>query len=120
MFIDAKGNVVGPKQSAVTATEVPGADWATTAAHWDYKVGAKYSLVLPPGGSVGAVWGTDVYTNDSSIGTAAVHAGLITFNTGGRVTIELVEGKPSYQGSSRNGVTSDSYGDWGGSFRFVR
>ncbi len=120
VFIDAKGTVVMPKQASMTTTEIPAADWRTTAAQWEVKPGARYSLVLPPGGSAGPIWGTDIYTNDSSIGTAAVHAGLITFNAGGKVTIELVEGKPSYEGSSRNAVTSNSYGNWGGSFRFVR
>jgi len=120
VFIDAKGTVVMPKQASMTTTEIPAADWRTTAAQWEVKPGARYSLVLPPGGSAGPIWGTDIYTNDSSIGTAAVHAGLITFNSGGKVTLELVEGKPSYEGSTRNGVTSSSYGNWGGNFRFVR
>lgn len=120
VFIDAKGNVVLPQKPSSTTIEIPGADWGTSAAQWEVKPGARYSVTLPPGGSAGSVWGTDIYTNDSSIGTAAVHAGLITFNAGGKVTLELVEGKPSYEGSTRNGVTSSSYGNWGGSYRFVR
>ncbi|MFA6774141.1 MAG: LCCL domain-containing protein [Sphaerochaeta sp.] len=120
VFIDAKGNVVLPKQSALPEIAVPGVEWGTNATQWQVKPGMLYTLVLPPGGSAGTVWGTDIYTNDSCIGTAAVHAGLITFNAGGKVTLELVEGKPSYEGSTRNGVTSSSYGNWGGSYRFVK
>jgi len=120
VFIDAKGNVVLPQKPSSTTIEIPGADWGTSAAQWEVKPGVRYSVTLPPGGSAGSVWGTDIYTNDSSIGTAAVHAGLITFNSGGKVTLELVEGKASYEGSTRNGVTSSSYGNWGGSYRFVR
>ena len=108
------------KEPASTTPVVSDADWNTSAEQWEFKPGVRYSVTLPPGGSAGSVWGTDIYTNDSSIGTAAVHAGLITFNAGGQVTIELVEGKPSYEGSTRNGVTSNSYGDWGGSYRFVK
>ncbi|NCC14329.1 MAG: hypothetical protein EOM32_13270, partial [Spirochaetia bacterium] len=120
VFIDAKGNVVSPQKPSSTAIEIPGAQWGTNATQWEFKPGMRYSVTLPPGGSAGTVWGTDIYTNDSCIGTAAVHAGLITFNAGGKVTLELVEGKPSYEGSTRNGVTSSSYGDWGGSYKFVK
>jgi len=120
VFIDAKGNVVSPQKPSSTTIEFPGADWGTSAAQWEVKPGMRYSVILPPGGSAGSVWGTDIYTNDSSIGTAAVHAGLITFNAGGRVVIELLDGRDSYEGSTRNGVTSSSYGDWGGSYRFVK
>lgn len=120
VFIDANGNVVSPQKPSSTAIEIPGAEWGTNATQWEFKPGLRYSVTLPPGGSAGTVWGTDIYTNDSCIGTAAVHAGLITFNAGGKVTLELVEGKPSYEGSTRNGVTSSSYGNWGGSYRFVK
>ena len=65
------------------------------------------------------MWGTDVYTDDSSICTAAVSAGLITFQAGGSVTIEIRQGQSSYAGSTRNGVTSKGYGSWNGSFVFV-
>ncbi len=120
IFIDAKGNAVSPKKPGSTTVEMQSADWNTSAAQWEVLPGVRYSLVLPSGGSAGSVWGTDIYTNDSSIGTAAVHAGLITFNAGGRVVIELLDGRDSYEGSTRNGVTSSSYGNWGGSYRFVR
>ncbi|MBS1239845.1 MAG: Milk-clotting protease [Proteobacteria bacterium] len=66
-----------------------------------------------------SVWGSDIYTEDSDICRAAIHAGVIT-NGGGRVTIELIGGLDSYQGSTRNGVASSNYGSWSGSFQFVR
>ena len=61
----------------------------------------------------GTVWGTDVYTHDSSVCTAAVHVGRITLASGGTVTIEMRPGQASYLGSTRNGITSNSYGAWG-------
>jgi len=82
--------------------------------------GVDIRLQLPPGGEEYSAWGTDTYTSDSSIGTAAVHAGLITFDGGGRVTIRKVGRQESYQGSTRNGVTTASYGAWDQSFVFVR
>jgi hypothetical protein len=64
------------------------------------------------------VWGTDVYTDDSSVCTAAVHAGLITLAGGGTVTAEIRPGQSSYKGSTRNGITSSPYASWLGSFIF--
>ena len=52
------------------------------------------------------MWGTDTYTADSKICTAAVLEGLITVEDGGEVTIEVIEGLDSYEGSTANGVTS--------------
>ena len=49
-------------------------------------------------------YGTDIYTDNSSVCAAAVHAGLITFNRGG--TIEIRLGQNSYQGSHRNRANS--------------
>jgi len=65
-------------------------------------------------GTGGAVWGTDIYTDDSNICAAARHAGVITA-AGGAVTVKNGPGRSSYTGSSRNGVTSYSYGYWPGS-----
>ncbi|PIO15353.1 hypothetical protein AB205_0107340, partial [Aquarana catesbeiana] len=65
----------------------------------------------------GTVWGTDVYTDDSSICKAAIHAGILG-NNGGLVTVEKTPGQQSYSGSARNGVTTRNYGSWPGSFVF--
>lgn len=66
----------------------------------------------------GAVWGTDVYTDDSSICLAAVHAGAIN-RAGGRVRVLATRGRQSYPGSTRNGVTSQAYGRWPNAFSFA-
>jgi hypothetical protein len=99
------------------ATEI---DWGNNAVSLRGKNGARFAFNCRPNGSGGSVWGTDIYTDDTSICTAAVHAGLITFASGGRVTIEIRAGQQSYAGTSRNGVSSASYGTWHGSFIFVR
>lgn len=69
-------------------------------------------------GALGTVWGTDWYTDDSDICAAGRHAGM---NAGdaGVVTIEIRPGLQSYVGSVRNGVTTNDYGPWPGSFVFV-
>ncbi|QSQ25660.1 protease B [Pyxidicoccus parkwayensis] len=65
--------------------------------------------------SGGAVWGTDLYTDDSNACVAAVHAGAIPAS-GGKVIVTIQPGQSSYTGSTRNGITTSSYGAWGGSF----
>ncbi len=67
----------------------------------------------------GNVWGTEIYTDDSRICRAAVHAGRIT-ERGGNVRVVFLGSRPSYQGSQRNGVRSQNYGRWQGSFRFAQ
>jgi hypothetical protein len=63
----------------------------------------------------GAVWGTDLYTDDSNVCAAAVHAGAIP-STGGTVVVTIQPGQSSYTGTTRNGITTLSYGAWAGSF----
>jgi hypothetical protein len=65
------------------------------------------------------VWGTDVYSDDSSVCTAAVHAGRITFDQGGVVSVRLRGSESSFTGTTRNGVTTFPYGAWSGSFEMM-
>lgn len=65
----------------------------------------------------GSVWGMDVYTADSSVCRAALHAGAVT-RQGGRVTVTPEAGRPAYAGATRNGLSSSNYGSYEASFRF--
>ena len=95
-------------------------DWVTPPNRIPATPGVIYRFQCPPAaGRTGNVWGTDVYTDDSSICEAAVHAGLIRRDEGGMVHYERLGAQPSFQGSVRNGVSSSSYPAWPGSFRFV-
>jgi hypothetical protein len=62
------------------------------------------------------VWGTDIYTNDSNVCVAAIHAGVIT-PEGGPVLVELAAGQDSYSGTVRNGIETRQYGSWHESFK---
>ena len=94
-------------------------NWGTNAVNYRGQ-NVRVTYLCPPGGTAGSVWGTDYYTDDSSVCTAAVHMGLITFANGGRVTFEMRQGAASYNGTSRYGVSSANYGSWSGSYVFVR
>ncbi|MEQ1787090.1 MAG: LCCL domain-containing protein [Acidimicrobiales bacterium] len=80
--------------------------------------GDSRTIRCSPGGPPASVWGTGTYTGDSSICTAAVHAGLITLAEGGEVTIDVTDGEDSYTGSSENGVTSSDYPAYTLSYEF--
>lgn len=62
-----------------------------------------------PFGSTYPAWGTDLYTDDSSICTAAAHAGVITPMTGGRVRFTFAPGQATYIGSTRHNVQTSSW-----------
>lgn len=101
------------------SAETCGTDWYTSAGECGGEAGDLFLFQCPPDGRFLSIWGTDVYTSDSPVCTAAVHAGLLTFAAGGVVTIEIRPGQDSYLGSTRNGVTSSEYPSWPSSFAFV-
>ena len=64
----------------------------------------------------GGAWGTDVYTDDSMLATAAVHAGALGYGEAGVVEVTILPGGESYPGSTRFGITTNSCGPWHGSY----
>ncbi len=57
----------------------------------------------------GLVYGTNPYTLDSCLATAAVHAGVLREGQPGVVRVEIVPSPPGFAGSSRHGVSSESW-----------
>lgn len=95
--------------------------WTTGTGKWVGYWGRRETVRCPAGGNLEGVWGTDIYTDDSSICTAAVHAGILTASAGGTVTIEMRPDAGQYAGSRRNGVqTGDWMEPWTGAYVFVR
>lgn len=92
--------------------------WEANATSLNGADGQTLTLSCSPGGTTHSVWGSDIYTSDSSICTAAVHSGLISFDRGGTVTVELRAGRSLYGASIRNGVTTSAYGPYQHSFVF--
>lgn len=90
--------------------------WNTSASMVSFETGKTYKFKCPSSGKESTVWGTDIYTLDSSICNAAVHAGKLASESGGSVTIELRPGESSYKGSTRNGIKTNDYGQYGHSF----
>jgi hypothetical protein len=93
-------------------------EWNDTASKYWRNLDQSFTFNCPPGGTIHTIWGTDIYTHDSSICTAAVHSGLITARDGGQVIIQIEPRQEFYQGTFRNGIESRSYGKYDGSFSF--
>ena len=109
--------------SARTAAESPKISWFETAVHLRIDPAASFEFTCPPirDPSHFLVWGTDIYTDHSSICAAAAHAGAITLAGGVVAILELdgLDGLHAYAGTTRNGITSLDSADWFFSFGFV-
>jgi hypothetical protein len=85
------------------------------------KIGSRVRYTCMPGVEyLNRVWGTDVYTLDSVICVAAVHAGVLRAGAEGKVLVEIRPGESAYRGSFRNGVTSNDYTAFPVSYIFVK
>jgi hypothetical protein len=72
------------------------------------------------GSTRGLVWGTDIYTDDSPIAAAAVHAGLLRPDETGTIMVTILQGRETYRGSARHGVASRDYQSWERSYMLQR
>jgi hypothetical protein len=82
-------------------------------------IGKIYRITIT-GTTGGGIWGTDIYTSDSHIAGAAVHAGVIADGQTKEVYIKVLEGRVGYIGSTRNGVSTGAWDSpWGLSYEFV-
>ena len=105
-----------PTPTKEESDEVTPITWNTSAAGFKNDVGTTYKFECPANGTASAIWGNDIYTADSSICTAAVHAGVITLEDGGTVTVEFRPGRQIYGSTVRNGITSSTFGEYSRSF----
>ena len=109
-----------PTDTSLTADSTAlNVTWFTSATDYRGQDSLQVAYVCPDSGTASVVWGSDVYTDDSSVCTAAVHAGKITLASGGRMVIKIRPGQTAYTSSTRNGVTTLAYGVWTGSYVFL-
>jgi hypothetical protein len=80
------------------------------------RIGETFEFLVT-GSSSGAIWGSGVYTDDSPLAVAAVHAGVLGTGEQRVVSVTILPGQTSYESNSQNGIVSNAYGDWLGSYR---
>jgi LCCL domain len=109
-----------PSATVPVETEVANALPAPTSLmQFQNQIGQTFKFKVT-GALNGALWGTDVYTLDSTVGMAAVHAGILKPGQTGFVKVKFLPSPGVFQGSNRNGVTSEAYGAFPAAFQFVR
>ncbi len=109
----------GGGSAATSDQDAVDVSWSSSPGEFRGQDGLKVAYECPAGGTIHALWGTGPFTDDSSVCTAGVFVGLITFESGGRVVIEIAPGATTYEGATAHGVESGSYGSWGGSFEVL-
>lgn len=77
-------------------------------------------LVRLVGAAGGTVWGSGPYTGDSSVPTAAVHAGLVKVGEEGVVRFVFIAPPRQFRGSRANGVQTLPYGPYPQAFRLEK
>ncbi|MFM8273936.1 MAG: LCCL domain-containing protein [Gemmata sp.] len=81
----------------------------------------RAALFEVTGRTDGNVWGTDVYTTDSRLATAVVHAGALRAGERGLVRVTIVDGTDlTYTASTRNEVNSFDYATYPVAYRVER
>jgi hypothetical protein len=119
-FLCAAALAAAARESLATHAPAGEIDWQTSPLDLDLRGmnGERYTFHCPSGKPLpNRVIGSGPYTDDSSICSAAVHAGAIHPKDGGEVTIEIRPGASTYAGSERNYVHSADYERaWSGSF----
>jgi len=78
----------------------------------------NYTFTLT-GSTTGSLWGTTIYSDDSHIAVAAVHAGFVTVGQTSIVTVIILPGQSSYASTTQHGITSSSFNAWLGSYSFL-
>jgi hypothetical protein len=109
--VSSKAYAAWPHSYSFVTDGTPGSvTWATT---WN---GVPENFTQPivtncpaNGATDKGIWGTDVYAKGSAICVAAVHAGAITADKGGLVTVSRVPDVKQYPGSQRFRVTSQEW-----------
>ena len=81
------------------------------------KVGELYTYKVI-GSNEGTVWGNGIYTDDSNIAKAAVLEGKCNIGEYAVVVIKIIEAKSNYDSCSKNGISTNSWGHWDGSYIF--
>lgn len=102
------------RMPSVVATADPGNMYS-----FRNRVGKSFHFRVT-GSRSGSVYGTDIYTADSTLAAAAVHAGVLRNGQTGLVKVTMMPGQQSYTGLIRNGINSSSYSAYSSSYRVER
>lgn len=84
------------------------------------QLGQTFHFTVTGAATGGGLWGTDVYTLDSSLAMAVVHAGVLKNGQTGVVKVKIIASPPLFRGSMRHGVSSGDFGAFQGAFQILK
>jgi len=70
------------------------------------------------GGVHGHIYGDVIYSDDSDVATAALHAGVLQANQSATIKVYITGPRRSFAKCVRNGIQSNKFHYWPGSFTF--
>ena len=114
--LERQAGVEGAAAVLPVVTAPPGPD---SFAGLPTEVGATH-LFTVTGAPRGIAWGTDVYTIDSSLAAAAVHAGALASGETAVVRVTIVDSPAEHVGTVRHGITTHRWPRYRMSFRVER
>jgi len=103
-------------KSTEPESDVAAAMAPTNMVNFQNEVGKTFVFKVTANAS-GSLWGTDLYTTDSTLATAVIHAGLLQPGQTGVVKVTVVASPNVFVGSTRNGVTSSPYQQYPAAYR---
>jgi hypothetical protein len=113
-------NVTAAAEEVAAAAPAPG-NLSTYQQQWGKEMAFTVTGFTPTPGVNPNLWGTDVYTLDSNLAAAAVHAGLARPGESAVVRVRIIQPPPQFVSSFRNNVNSSAYSSFpAGAFEFVR
>jgi phosphatidylserine decarboxylase len=91
--------------------------WKTNGHELGMSSAGQTIVVYCPPGTPDITFGSDVYTGDSSVCTAAAHAGLLSRTSGGSAVVTWRERHEGFASTTRNGITTSPWpGEYGATF----
>src|SRR3954452_7394674 len=103
-YFDRRGKLSRPQLRRLLEQNFIASDTPTNMHGLCETVGAAYYFRVT-GVTEGQLWGTDIYSGDSTIGAAAVHAGLLKPGATAFLKVTVVAPPEKFPGIVRNGVT---------------
>jgi hypothetical protein len=107
-------------EEAAAAPQAPG-NLSAYQQQWGKELVFSVTGFTPTPGANPNLWGTDVYTLDSNLAAAVVHAGIAKSGETVVVRVRIIQPPPNFVSSFRNNVNSTAYNAYpAGAYEFVR
>ncbi len=74
-----------------------------------FEQGNTYACMCPSSPPAATIYGTAVYSNDSNICVAAIHAGVLRKGVNGQVVLQVVSSPPVFRGKTQSGIKSEAW-----------